>query len=50
MMFEHTDLPASHGRVRVNGVRLHYATAGTGPALLLVHGTPKTHVYWHCDV
>ena len=50
MMSDHTDLPASQGRIRVNRVRLHYVTAGTGPALLLVHGTPKTHVYWNSGV
>jgi pimeloyl-ACP methyl ester carboxylesterase len=50
MMFDHTDLPASHGRIRVNGVRLHYAPAGTGTALLLMHGTPKTHACWQSGV
>ncbi len=27
---------------RVNGVRLHYREAGSGPALLLLHGWPET--------
>ncbi|KAL5443526.1 hypothetical protein PMIN06_008689 [Paraphaeosphaeria minitans] len=35
----------THGLARVNGIRLHYVTAGFGPALLLLHGTPKTHYY-----
>jgi pimeloyl-ACP methyl ester carboxylesterase len=26
---------------------MHYITAGEGPPLLLVHGTPKTSYYWH---
>jgi haloacetate dehalogenase len=30
----------------VNGVRLHFAIAGTGPAILLLHGHPQTHVVW----
>lgn len=43
---DHRGDPVRHGRARVNGIRLHYVTAGQGPALLLVHGTPKTHSYW----
>ena len=27
---------------RVNGVTLNYATGGTGPAVLLLHGYPQT--------
>lgn len=38
----------THGRESVpNGVRLHYVTAGSGPALVLLHGVPKTWYYWH---
>ncbi|MGW4231157.1 alpha/beta fold hydrolase [Streptomyces sp. NPDC004980] len=33
-------------RVTVNGVDLNVATAGTGPALLLVHGFPHTWRLW----
>ena len=25
-------------------VRIFYATAGTGPAILLLHGHPQTHI------
>ena len=39
--------PARHGRVRVNGIRMHYTEIGQGAPLLLIHGTPKTHTYWH---
>ena len=46
-IFDHTGQPVKHGRVRVNGIRMHYVTAGTGPALLLLHGTPKNHFYWY---
>lgn len=45
--FDHTGAPVKHGRTRVNGIRLHYITAGTGPALLLLHGTPKNSFYWY---
>ena len=30
----------------VNGVRTHYASAGDGPPVLLLHGHPQTHVIW----
>lgn len=43
---DHAGEPVHHGRARVNGVRLHYITAGQGQPLLLIHGTPKTHSYW----
>ena len=46
-MFDHTGQPVKHGRARVNGIRMHYVTAGQGEPLLLLHGTPKTNYYWH---
>src|SRR6184192_2755131 len=33
--------------ITVNGVRLHVRAGGSGPALLLLHGHPQTHVMWH---
>lgn len=45
-MFDHEGRPAKHGRARVNGIRMHYVTAGQGEPLLLLHGTPKTNFYW----
>lgn len=45
--YDHTGRPVHHGRARVNGIRLHYITAGTGPPLLLLHGTPKNSFYWY---
>ena len=36
----------THSRKTCNGVRLHYYTAGQGPALILLHGVPKTSYYW----
>ncbi len=31
----------------VNGVKINYRIGGKGPALLLLHGHPQTHVIWH---
>lgn len=31
----------------VNGHSIAYATAGSGPPLLLLHGFPQTHAMWH---
>jgi haloacetate dehalogenase len=33
--------------VQVGEVRLRVRTGGTGPAVLLVHGHPRTHTTWH---
>jgi pimeloyl-ACP methyl ester carboxylesterase len=30
----------------VNGTRLHYRTGGSGPAVVLLHGVPKTGYHW----
>lgn len=32
--------------MQVNGVRIHCRYGGTGPALLLLHGFPQTHIIW----
>ena len=45
-ILDHAGRPVKHGRARVNGIRMHYVTAGQGEPLLLLHGTPKTHYYW----
>jgi pimeloyl-ACP methyl ester carboxylesterase len=45
-IYDHAGDPVRHGRARVNGIRMHYVTAGQGEPLLLLHGTPKTHYYW----
>lgn len=45
--YDHNKEAVIHGMARVNGIRLHYITAGSGPVLLLLHGTPKTHFYWY---
>jgi len=46
-MYDHAGHAVTHGRARVNGIRMHYVTAGQGEPLLLLHGTPKTNFYWH---
>ena len=33
--------------VDADGVRIHVRTAGKGPAVLLLHGYPQTHLIWH---
>jgi pimeloyl-ACP methyl ester carboxylesterase len=46
-ILDHAKNPVIHGRKRLStGVRLHFYTAGSGPALLLQHGIPKTSYYW----
>ncbi len=32
---------------QVNGVEIAFRRSGNGPALLLLHGHPQTHVIWH---
>lgn len=34
-----------HDYANVNGVRLHYASSGTGPLILFLHGFPE---FWYC--
>lgn len=36
----------SHHFAEINGIRIHYATAGQGEALLLLHGWPFTWYTW----
>ncbi|KAF2017822.1 soluble epoxide hydrolase [Aaosphaeria arxii CBS 175.79] len=47
LVYDHTGAAVRHGRARINQIRMHYYTAGSGPALLLIHGTPKTSFYWY---
>ncbi len=37
----------SHRFVETSGTRLHVATGGSGPPVLLLHGHPQTHLTWH---
>ncbi|MDS1139379.1 alpha/beta hydrolase [Pusillimonas sp. SM2304] len=43
-MFDHF---ATHTLTLSDGVRIHARTGGQGPALLLIHGHPQSHVMWH---
>lgn len=43
---DHNGNNVTHGKMTVNGFRLHYYTAGSGEALILLHGVPKTSYYW----
>lgn len=43
-ILDHAKNPVEHGRTRLStGVRLHYYTAGSGPALLLQHGVRQLY-------
>ena len=39
-----------HRYADVNGVRLHYAIAGTGPLMLFVHGFPEFWYEWKAQL
>lgn len=45
-MLDHQGEPVRTGRAAVNGTSLHYRTAGSGPAVVLLHGVPKTGYHW----
>ncbi|MGO4422078.1 alpha/beta fold hydrolase, partial [Streptomyces sp. MCAF7] len=46
MIFDHHGAPVRTGRATANGTSLHYRTAGSGPAVVLLHGVPKTGYHW----
>lgn len=39
-------LQVRHGKVPANGINLHFAMAGSGPAILLVHGWLGSSHHW----
>lgn len=39
-----------HGYIAVNGIRMHYAYAGSGPPLLLLHGFPEFWYSWRHQI
>jgi pimeloyl-ACP methyl ester carboxylesterase len=39
-----------HGYIQVNGIRMHYVTAGEGPPLLLLHGFPEFWYSWRHQI
>ncbi|UQY33989.1 alpha/beta hydrolase [Pseudomonas fulva] len=45
-LYDHVNVPAQQHHFHINGIDLHAVTAGQGEPLLLLHGTPKTHIYW----
>jgi pimeloyl-ACP methyl ester carboxylesterase len=40
----------STGEITVDGIRIHYAEAGRGPALVMLHGLSATHANWQYTV
>ena len=36
--------------VDVHGLRMHYVSAGEGPAVILLHGFPDTHAVWRRQI
>ena len=36
----------SHGYADNNGVKIHYATTGTGPLVIMIHGFPDFWYSW----
>jgi pimeloyl-ACP methyl ester carboxylesterase len=43
---DHRNRQLNTGRASVNGTQLHYRTGGSGPAVVLLHGVPKTGYHW----
>ncbi|PPR24883.1 MAG: Fluoroacetate dehalogenase [Alphaproteobacteria bacterium MarineAlpha9_Bin4] len=33
-------------KIKVNGIKINYRIGGKGPAILLLHGYPQTHIMW----
>ncbi len=40
----------AHHRAEVNGISLHYVTAGSGPPVVLLHGWPETWFAWRKQI
>jgi len=47
---ENAASPFTHDFAEVNGVRLHYASAGDGPLILFVHGFPEFWYAWRRQI
>jgi pimeloyl-ACP methyl ester carboxylesterase len=43
-------LSLKHGFVEANGLRFHYAEAGAGPLVLLLHGFPEFWYGWRRQI
>src|ERR1700678_2117683 len=37
----------THHTAQLNGIKQHYVKAGSGPAIMLLHGWPQTWYEWH---
>jgi pimeloyl-ACP methyl ester carboxylesterase len=46
ILADHAGARLVHGKPTVNGVDIHYAIGGTGEPVFLLHGVPKTMLYW----
>jgi pimeloyl-ACP methyl ester carboxylesterase len=44
------EISLQHKHVEVNGIQLHYVTAGSGPLLLLLHGFPEFWYSWRQQI
>src|SRR3984957_4517781 len=42
--------PVAHHRRAVNGIKMHYAEAGAGPPVVLLHGFPETWYSWRHQI
>src|SRR5688500_6861812 len=42
--------PWTHHEAVVNGVRLHYVEAGSGPLVILLHGFPEFWYSWRFQI
>src|SRR6202012_3192420 len=43
-------VPITHHRVVANSIKQHYAEAGSGPAVVLLHGFPETWYAWRYQI
>jgi len=43
-------MPHESLMLEVNGIRVHTVTVGEGPAVVLLHGFPDTHMVWRKQI
>src|ERR687883_250801 len=49
-MSESEDVMLQHRFANVNGIRMHYVTAGEGPLILFLHGFPEFWYSWRYQI